>query len=452
MQQLILLVSAAFIYMISLLLGSALENYYFVLNLCVIPIIISGYFFNRLTAILVTAFCCCLSATLAYSGIQFGDILQCILLFICAAAISFIIKKRYKKIISDNQDKIKSLKEKFTAEKTSGEQVTTFKGHLENKVARISELYYSVKRVGSCFTFDCLLNALQDIMAASFKFKSCRLITLYNTEGAVNIDKIYKITKEKVEQTERAGYEDGLLKAMLRKKQLLAIDIRKGKEDSEEFIFPEDFTTFIAAPIIAGDKTNAVLAAEDIDMDHTDHFAILSNQFSMALERIKLYELVQELAITDGLTGVFVRRHLLERLNEEMARADHFKTRVSALMIDVDNFKEYNDKYGHLKGDVLLKSIGGVLKSNVRDIDILGRYGGEEFCVVLPDTDSAGARFVAERLRRGIEDIKATISIGVSTYPEDAKDSSHLIEKADNMLYKAKQAGKNKVCAYEQEQ
>ena len=452
MQQLILLVSAAFIYTISLLLGTGSENYYFILNLCVIPVVISGYFFNRFTTILVTAFCCFLSLTFAYSGIQVSYILQCILLFISAAAISFIIKKRYNKAIFDSQNNVKLLKEKFTTEETAGGQVSSFKEHLENKVARISELYYSVKRVGSCFTFDCLLNALQDIIAASFKFKSCRLITLYNAEGATKIDKIYKITKEKAEQAERAGYEDGLLKAILRKKQLLAIDIRKDKEDSEEFIFPEDLTTFMATPIIAGDKTNAILAAEDIDIDHADHYAILSNQFSMALERIKLYELVQELAITDGLTGVFVRRHLLERLNEEIARADHFKTRVSALMIDVDNFKEYNDKYGHLKGDILLKNIGSILKSNVRDIDILGRYGGEEFCVVLPDTDSDGAKFVAERLRCGIEGIRATISIGVSTYPEAAKDSSHLIEKADNMLYKAKQSGKNRVCEYAHEQ
>ena len=296
------------------------------------------------------------------------------------------------------------------------------------------------------------MHGFVSLFVESATFKKGKLITLYNAEGATKIDKIYEITTEKKEQAKATTYEEGLLKVMLRKKQLLSIDIKKGKTDAEEFIFPEGLTTFIAAPIISGDKTNAILAVEDIDPDQQDQFAVIANQFSMALERIKLYELVQELAITDGLTGVFVRRHLLERLNEELARAEHFKTRVSLLMIDVDNFKEYNDRYGHLKGDLLLKNIGFILKSNIRDIDIIGRYGGEEFCMVFPDTDSKGAEFVANRLRENIETIKATISIGVSTYPEDAKDSSHLLEKSDKMLYKAKQSGRNRVCVYAQEQ
>lgn len=448
MQRLVLLVSVAFIYTISLLVVNQTKDYYFVFNLCVIPIIASGFFFSKFSTLLLTVFCSILSLTLIYGGASPANILQTIFLFIGGALLSIIIDKSFIKLKDYKQDGIKLLKEKFSASESMANQTDNSKAYLKDKTSKMSDLYYSVKRMGSCFTFDDLLNTLCDTITRSFIFKRCELITLYSSDEGVKIDKIYQITKDKTEQIEEVGYEERLLRVMLRKKQLLPIDIKKGKIDAEEFVFPENLTTFIAAPIVAGDKTNAILAAEDIDLEQEDQFAVVANQFSMALERIRLYELVQELAITDGLTGAFVRRHLLERLNEELVRAEHFNTRVSVLMIDVDDFKDYNDKYGHLKGDMLLKKVASALKSGVRDIDIIGRYGGEEFCIVFPDTASKGAEYVANRIRQSIENLKATISIGVSTYPEDAKDSSHLIEKADRMLYKAKQAGKNRVCIY----
>lgn len=446
MYQLIFLISITFIYTVTLLLASQTRSYFLFLNLSCVPILISGYFFSTFSTILLTVFSCILATTLLHGGVSTSTVMQAVGLFILTAFSSTVIRASCGRFKSKEEDNIKSSKDDLKNSEANAEKLSNSKISLENKTSTISDLYYSVKAMGSCFTFNGLLNTLRDALIESFEFKACKLITLYESGEEIKIDKIYQINKERVEQAEASGYEEGLVRVMLRKKQVLPIDIREGKADAEEFVFPENLQTFISMPIISADKTNAVLAAEDIDLEQEDQFVVLANQFSMALERIRLYELVQELAITDGLTGAFVRRHFTERLNEELARADNFNTRVSVLMIDVDDFKEYNDRYGHLKGDILLKKIADALKENIRDIDIMGRYGGEEFCITLPDTGLKGAEYVANRLRESVKAFSSTISIGVATYPDEAKDSAHLMEKSDRMLYKAKGSGKDKVC------
>ncbi|OGX31327.1 MAG: hypothetical protein A2787_02175 [Omnitrophica WOR_2 bacterium RIFCSPHIGHO2_01_FULL_48_9] len=144
----------------------------------------------------------------------------------------------------------------------------------------------------------------------------------------------------------------------------------------------------------------------------------------------------------------------MERFEEELKRAHNRKTPLSLLMIDVDYFKRFNDQYGHMVGDQILHKIGMIIKENIRGIDIVGRYGGEEFVVVLPDTDRKGAGFVAERIRSATEAtqiqaydtvVSVTISIGLTVFPDDAESLSQLIEKADQSLYQAKSTGRNRI-------
>ena len=161
------------------------------------------------------------------------------------------------------------------------------------------------------------------------------------------------------------------------------------------------------------------------------------------------------MSITDSLTDISTRRYFLERFKEEVRRSMRHKSNLSFLMLDLDHFKEKNDKFGHLVGDVILKEVADILKSNLREIDIIGRYGGEEFSIVLSGIGKDGAFQVAQRIRESIEGavfkaydevVSTTVSIGISVFPDDAADVENLIELADKALYKAKETGRNRVC------
>lgn len=200
------------------------------------------------------------------------------------------------------------------------------------------------------------------------------------------------------------------------------------------------------------------LVAIELNEEDKDKFFILAQQFLLGAKRALLYQKVQELAITDSLTQVFSRRYLMERFNEEFVRAKKFKYNLSFLMVDIDNFKEYNDRYGHLVGDAILMEVSKTIKESTRQVDLLGRYGGEEFSVILTETDKEGARLAAERIRYSVEhrdikvydeNLRVTISIGISVFPDTGSSKEDIIENADSALYQAKQKGKNIICIYE---
>lgn len=162
-----------------------------------------------------------------------------------------------------------------------------------------------------------------------------------------------------------------------------------------------------------------------------------------------------EMNVRDGLTGVYNRKFLEAKLKEEMDRSKRYKRAFSLVMIDIDHFKKINDSYGHGFGDTVLKSAASMLQSKLRSTDFLTRYGGEEFCCLLPETDCASAMIVAERLRAGIEELaldnggnRVGISISLGVAGAEAADTpSSLIEMADGALYIAKKSGRNRVVA-----
>ena len=170
------------------------------------------------------------------------------------------------------------------------------------------------------------------------------------------------------------------------------------------------------------------------------------------LQRTK--EELRQLAITDGLTGLYNYRYFKEQLLQELKRAQRHSLNISVVMIDIDHFKQYNDKNGHPAGDVVLKDIARLLRDNIRNIDLAARYGGEEFSLILIETDKPSAKIVSEKIRKLVEDYgfayessqpdgKLTISTGVATFPGDGEDFDTLVSKADQRLYGAKEAGRN---------
>jgi diguanylate cyclase (GGDEF)-like protein len=164
-------------------------------------------------------------------------------------------------------------------------------------------------------------------------------------------------------------------------------------------------------------------------------------------------------AFTDYLTGLRSRGYFEQQLELEFKRAERRRQKFALLMIDIDHFKELNDTYGHHVGDQVLRDVASILMKDMREVDTVARYGGEEFVIILPETTEPGAQYVAQRLRRAVEQAKffagspqaiqhLTISIGIAVFDTDAQFKRDLIEFADAALYAAKRAGRNQVVSY----
>lgn len=173
----------------------------------------------------------------------------------------------------------------------------------------------------------------------------------------------------------------------------------------------------------------------------------------LALENLRLQESVERLAVTDDLTQVYNYRFLKTALRREIKRAGRFGQQLAIVMIDVDNLKAYNDRNGHMRGSLLLREIAGLFVQQVRSWDLVAKYGGDEFTLILPQTGREGAAVAAERMRAAVEKHTfplaapgaITVSLGVAVYPDDAADAMGLIRVSDEALYAAKRAGRNRV-------
>lgn len=226
--------------------------------------------------------------------------------------------------------------------------------------------------------------------------------------------------------------------------------------------------SFISMPIKADGRALGVLNASDkvtgetFTEEDVELLLPIISHVSVVIQRAefhKEYEVLREISITDPLTGLLNRRYFEERLTEEIERAKRHQLFLSLVMADIDDFKSYNDAFGHLAGDEILKAIASTLKEMVRTIDVVARFGGEEFTIILPQTRKDAAAVIAERIRREIERTsfkreevlprgKLTLSLGLASFPEDAQDLTDLINNADKALYRAKAAGRNRVVMY----
>ncbi len=217
--------------------------------------------------------------------------------------------------------------------------------------------------------------------------------------------------------------------------------------------------SWLGVPLFMYGDCDGVVAVQSsrIAAFRTEHQRLLESlalQIASALQNAHLYEL----AMVDGLTGLFVRRYFDARIEEEIERSRRYGTPFSVIMLDVDDFKNLNDTYGHLVGDRVLRAIANIIKAQVRGVDTAARYGGEEMAVILPRTEMVGAYNLAERIREGIAELRittdddpprslgVTASLGIAAFPESkAQDGVDLVRRADRALYRAKKTGKNRV-------
>lgn len=221
---------------------------------------------------------------------------------------------------------------------------------------------------------------------------------------------------------------------------------------------PKNERCLICVPLVVKGEVIGVMTSsrnreEAFDPDHLRLLSSLASQAAAAVENARLYEETKRLAATDPLTGVWNRHHLGERLRTEVTRASRFGRELSVLVMDVDNLKLFNDAHGHLAGDDVICTVAQAVLTSCRDIDIVGRYGGDELAAILPETGPQGAAVVAARILAALErepfeapdgtKVPINISIGAASYPSDSDEIDRLFSIADAVMYNAKVAGGN---------
>jgi diguanylate cyclase (GGDEF)-like protein len=237
-------------------------------------------------------------------------------------------------------------------------------------------------------------------------------------------------------------------------KTLIENDVRS----SPEYVgFYQETRSRMCIPLVSFGQTLGVLMLES---EHTGSFheadveslEAVADICATAIQNAHYVERVKQLAYLDGLTGIFNRRFFELRVLEEIDRARRFRSGMAVLMVDIDQFKRLNDEFGHLLGDEVLRQVSSMFHQQLRKIDVVCRYGGEEFAILLSQTNPQHALAVAEKLRRLVETWQfpgvpqcVTISAGVATYPDHGTTRDELVKSADAGLYAAKQGGRNRV-------
>jgi len=221
------------------------------------------------------------------------------------------------------------------------------------------------------------------------------------------------------------------------------------------------FTSFLAIPLVVQDRALGcmnlyMIEHHDFAPDEIQLLSTFASQAAVSIENARLFEETRQLAITDPLTGLANHRQFYDQLDREFRRAQRYQRPLTLLMLDLDRFKAFNDRHGHLAGDHALRETADVLRQNARSVDILARYGGEEFAIILPETDMLRGASHAERIRSAVAshvflsqetglEHQVTVSIGVAALSPTLQKIEELVHDADQALYRAKAAGRNRL-------
>ena len=385
-------------------------------------------------------------------------------LFLCV----FFYCKRWEQKTNEAKERTRSTNQETKAlQERYGVRAESL-NHLERQVSGFVKLFEMARDLNECLSFTILLSVIDQKVSREISFARGTLILIDTVEqSSTQAIRSMVFGPEKRTNTELSdSFSAHCVKLLNSVTEIVKIESANDPLAARFEAYKVQFPIWIF-PLMVEHKLIAVLALEGGITNDFPKYEILASQLALQVKKIRLYETVKEISIIDGLTQVFVRRHFLDRFHEELGRAFRYRFPLSVLMVDVDHFKSYNDNYGHLVGDKALREVAQVIRENIRRVDVLGRYGGEEFIIVAPEIDKAKGMELAERIRSAVahkqfrlydEEMKVTVSIGVSSFPEDLaqekspepseEDLFDLINKADQALYRAKEEGRNRVLAY----
>lgn len=349
------------------------------------------------------------------------------------------------------------------------------KKHQEDKIAELQKSLYNLSilyNISQAVNFiDDLKRLLQIILSKALitlEAEKGSLMLYDYTSNSLQVKVVYGLADKRVEENINNGLiqcsqikaGEGVAGTVFLEKKAIITNL--GSNDPR-FVNKDSLPnvqSLLCVPLIAKGETIGVINISNKKNDKLfnqrdlEFMTSLSNQAAIAIDNAKLYEL----ATKDGLTKLYISRHFYTLLENEIRRCSRYKHKMSLLMMDIDNFKNVNDTYGHLIGDQILRELSNEISQTVRKIDIPARYGGEEFIVILPETTKEDATTIAQRLRINISKIKVkakedtyispTVSVGICQYPMDGEDAKTLINSADVALYHSKNNGKNIVSLF----
>lgn len=329
----------------------------------------------------------------------------------------------------------------------------------DEKIAYLSDI---TKSIVSILDKETLLSTLLEKSLELLNAEQGSLMILDHETSELVVE-ARKSVDDTVREKMRFRKEEGISGMVLEKGgAILVADIEKDPRTRQVNRPRYRTKSFLSVPIKIDDRLAGVLNVSDklkgteFNNDDLTLIEAFITNVAIAIERSLLYrqtEKLQKLSITDPLTGIYNRRYLNRRLSEEITRYNRYKHPFSFMMLDLDKFKEYNDTFGHVAGDNLIRKLAHTMEKSLRTIDIAARFGGDEFVTIFPQTPKVDAIQISNRLKEQIErslsehnvEMPLSISVGLATFPDDASSIMELIEKTDQALYLAKKGGGNRV-------
>lgn len=329
---------------------------------------------------------------------------------------------------------------------------------LDKKVKEFEALYKISKLIDSFPSTQIVLDGITEIVAKTLGIDDC-IIMLYDEEKDILSSKAsygsIHLEPQNIIFAKGEGVTGKVLQTL---ESVVSSDLVRDHHIIEAFKYHVAARACAIIPLVFNNQGIGVIAVFEKDRyeftkDTIELLDIIASRIGRVLENDKLYKEVKMDSCTDGLTKLYNYRYFYKVLKEEIQRAKEYNTKLFLLIIDVDKFKHFNDRYSHIVGDKVLREISRVIKDSIRRSDIAARYGGEEFAIILPKSEISTARKVAERIKEKIkkvnnnitdikdEDVEITVSIGISSYPYCAKGMMNLIKEADMRMYYGKESG-----------
>ncbi len=338
------------------------------------------------------------------------------------------------------------------------------KNELDQRLLEIYALYNVSKTLNASYETEQLLLGLVNDISKNMEVDRMMIMLVDKETGELKVASHTGFIDEKVTILQGhlgKGFYGSIASSG---KCVLVEDVDTDKNIKQEEIAGKNINSIIAVPFHRRGEVLGLICAykdkpEKFKPTDLNLFESVAEHLAVALENTRMFEQTKHMAITDGLTGLYNKRFFLDTIEAEIERSKRCNQDLSFFMMDIDNFKNYNDTNGHQAGDVLLKEMASLIQSSIRKVDIAFRYGGEELVVILTETNKAGAKTLASKLVECISEHPfkyrekqplgcISVSVGLATYPEDANDANDLICRADKALYRAKNSGKNRVEIY----